>query len=180
MPAHESADTAPARQSREERLGAVLGALPRGTGGEPGSGRRALIERFIGLWLEHVPSDEIAARADEDLAGAALAHWQLADGAGPSPLRHHALNPAYERDGWQSSHTVLQLVGRDRPWLVSSLRGALLQAGHDVHLLVHPVFDVRRDADGRLLSVEGVSAVRGADGARRRDSRASGRWRWRR
>ena len=169
MLSHESADPVPAR-SREERLGAVLAALPRGTGGD----RRTLLERFIELWLDHVPVDELDERADDDLAGAALAHWRLADeaGAGPSasgaPV-HRVSDPVFERDGWQSPHTVLQVVSADRAWLVSSLRGAFLAAGHDVHLIVHPILGVRRGADGRLEELapdaDAVPGAAASDGA---------------
>ena len=170
MPVHEPTHASVSRSNREERLDAVLGALPRASGGGQGDGaRRALLERFVTLWLEHLPDDELAERADDDLAGAALAHWRLADDtASAETVRRHVLNPVYERDGWQSSHTVLQLVCGDRAWLVSSLRGALLHAGHDVHLLVHPVLRVERDADGRLLSIdphEGGGADGSADAA---------------
>jgi len=150
MLSHEPPGPVPAR-NREERLAAVLAALPRGTGGE----RRPLLERFIELWLDHAPSDELDGRADDDIAGAALAHWRLADERDGSAPVHRVSDPVFERDGWQSPHTVLQVVSRDRPWLVSSLRGAFVAAGHDVHLIFHPILDVRRDASGRVIGIDG-------------------------
>ena len=153
MPPSEHSEPATAR-SREERLGAVLAALPRGTGGD----RRPLLERFIALWLEHLSYDDggVGSTADDDLAGAALAHWRLADERGGAPFARSVRNPAFELDGWHSSHTVLQLACPDRAWLVSSLRGALVADGHGVHTIIHPILALRRDTGGRIQSVEPV------------------------
>lgn len=156
MSQQEPAGNLPLR-SHEDSLAAILACLPRGAGGE----RRKLLEEFVGLWLNHAPSEVAAGQADDDTAGAALAHWDLADGpATADGPRYRIINPVYERDGWQSSHTILQLNGRDRPWLLSSLSSALERDGHGIHVVVHPVVAVTRSADGRIAALgESVSTA---------------------
>nr|WP_156256380.1 NAD-glutamate dehydrogenase [Sandarakinorhabdus oryzae] len=50
----------------------------------------------------------------------------------------------------------LAIIGEDRPFLVDSTAAAVTAAGIDIHRLLHPVIDVRRDGDGRLLEVIGA------------------------
>ncbi|WP_372915065.1 NAD-glutamate dehydrogenase [Sandarakinorhabdus sp.] len=49
----------------------------------------------------------------------------------------------------------LAIIGEDRPFLVDSTAAAVTAAGVDIHRLLHPIVDVRRDDDGRLLEVFG-------------------------
>ena len=60
-------------------------------------------------------------------------------------------NPDFEQHGWQSSHTVLEIVSEDMPFLVDSVTLELSRHGYGTQLVIHPVMRVLRDADGTLL-----------------------------
>ena len=62
-------------------------------------------------------------------------------------------NPSTEVDGWSNARTVIQIVTDDMPFLVDSVTGALVNAGIDIHLIVHPQLVVSRDAAGELEQV---------------------------
>jgi glutamate dehydrogenase len=62
-------------------------------------------------------------------------------------------NPTTEVDGWSNARTVIQVVTDDMPFLVDSVTGALVGAGIDIHLIVHPQLVVSRDAVGHLEGV---------------------------
>src|SRR5690606_11278475 len=62
-------------------------------------------------------------------------------------------NPVLRTHGWESPHTVLQVVNDDMPFLVDSVTMALADRGVKVHVLGHPVIQITRDRAGRLLSV---------------------------
>ena len=49
----------------------------------------------------------------------------------------------------------LVLVNDDMPFLVDSVAAAISARGLTIHRLLHPVVTARRDADGRLLALEG-------------------------
>ena len=51
----------------------------------------------------------------------------------------------------------LAIIGQDRPFLVDSTSAAITAAGLDIDRLLHPVIDVRRDADGVLVEVIGLA-----------------------
>ena len=59
---------------------------------------------------------------------------------------------------------MLAMIGDDRPFLVSSTSAAISAAGLDIERLLHPVVDVRRDGDGRLVEVIGLVEVVGLAG----------------
>jgi glutamate dehydrogenase len=57
----------------------------------------------------------------------------------------------------QARRLRLAIIGEDRPFLVDSTASAVTAAGIDIHRLLHPIVDLRRDADGRLQSVEAAA-----------------------
>src|SRR5690606_25056241 len=71
--------------------------------------------------------------------------------AGTAKVR--LINPVLRTHGWESPHTVLQVVNDDMPFLVDSVTMALADRGVKVHVLGHPVIQITRDRAGRLLSV---------------------------
>jgi glutamate dehydrogenase len=62
-------------------------------------------------------------------------------------------NPRFEEHGWQSTHTVVEVVNNDMPFLVDSTRMEINRRGFGIHLMIHPVMQVRRDDEGKLLEV---------------------------
>ena len=52
--------------------------------------------------------------------------------------------------GWHSSRTVIEVVTDDMPFLVDSLTAELNYQGVTVHLVIHPIFSVTRNARGLL------------------------------
>ncbi len=105
-------------------------------------------------WLYRlVPAEDLAARDPADLAGAATSLWALLARRRRGEVSVRVFNPDPERDGWTSPHTVLELVSDDMPFIVDSVTMALSREGCGLHLVIHPVIRVRRDADGRLLNV---------------------------
>ena len=53
-------------------------------------------------------------------------------------------------NGWQSAHTVVQVVTDDMPFLVDSVRMVMTAMGLGIHLVIHPMLRVVRD-DGTYV-----------------------------
>jgi glutamate dehydrogenase len=62
-------------------------------------------------------------------------------------------DPDFEQHGWQSPHTVIEIVSDDMPFIVDSVTMDLGRKGYGIHLVIHPVMRIRRDADGHILEV---------------------------
>lgn len=99
-----------------------------------------LLNHFIAIYFGNVSLEDLKARSISDLAGMAISHWSL--------LRNNQLlkenrreikifNPREKEDGWQSGHTVIQLITQDTPFLVDSLGIALSRLGFNIHLIIH-------------------------------------------
>src|SRR5580698_3383410 len=63
---------------------------------------------FIRQFYRWVPPEDLAGRSAQDLYGAALTHWRLAQLRRPGSAAIRVYNPAVEHDGWQSLHTVIE------------------------------------------------------------------------
>jgi glutamate dehydrogenase len=108
------------------------------------------VERFVRAYYADAAPEDLG---ELDLYGAALAQWQLLQRRRPGELKVHAYTPSYEEHGWQSPHSVVEIVTDDMPFLVDSVSMALTRRGSAIHVFVHPIVRVRRDDEGRLLEL---------------------------
>jgi len=79
--------------------------------------------------------------------------WNLGQERKPGTLKMRLFNPSPVTDGWTVDHTVLEIVNDDMPFLVDSVTGALQRRGLTIHLVIHPVLQVSRNPQGKLLNV---------------------------
>jgi glutamate dehydrogenase len=108
------------------------------------------VEQFLRTYYRHVATEDLLARAPEDLLGAAMAHRELAKDRPVGTAKVEVFNPEVEEQGWTSGHTVVQIVTDDMPFLVDSVSAELQRMERSVHLVVHPTMRVRRNAAGEL------------------------------
>jgi glutamate dehydrogenase len=113
----------------------------------------AKLETFVRLYYDAVASADLLERGVLDLYGAALAHWNLAHQRTPGTAKVRVYTPQLEEHGWQSAHTVVEIVNDDMPFLVDSVSMELNRLDSAVHLIIHPVLKVRRDEAGALVEV---------------------------
>src|SRR5437588_9367127 len=112
-----------------------------------------LIDEFARLYYAEVDPEELAARAPLDLKGAAAAHLAFGRKFSVGKAKIRAYNPVFEQHGWQSTHTAIEIVNDDMPFLVDSVTMEVNRKGLTLHLLIHPVLRVARAAGGELLSI---------------------------
>ena len=129
---------------------AVLAARRRGGGG-PASGTAA---SFVRQYYRHVVLEDLAARGDVDVYGAAVSHYRLALQRPQGTATVQAFTPTVAEHGWSAEgHTVVEVVTDDMSFLVDSVTMELTRQGRAVHLVVHPQLLVRRDITGALVEV---------------------------
>src|SRR5215218_7767856 len=112
-----------------------------------------LAEAFTRQLYRWVASEDIAERDPLDLYGLAVGHFNFARERAPGTPKVRAYNPRFEEHGWQSTHTAVEIVTDDMPFLIDSVSMELNRRGCGVHLIIHPVLTVRRDAAGRLVEI---------------------------
>jgi glutamate dehydrogenase len=134
---------------RAERLGEVVALAHERLQAD----RRVAFDTFAAQCFGQFDVDDLAERRVEDLAGALLSHWQFGAQRHPGHAKVRAMSPTVADDGWASRHTVVQIVNDDMPFLVDSTTVDINLQGLTIHLVVHPVFAVQRDAKGALVSL---------------------------
>ncbi|HSK84821.1 MAG TPA: NAD-glutamate dehydrogenase [Rubrobacter sp.] len=112
-----------------------------------------LVEEFARQYYGWVDAADLEDRSPIDAYGAALSHWSFARRREPGEWKIRIYNPHFEEHGWQSTHTVIEMVNDDMPFLVDSTRMEINRQGYAIHMILHPVMNVRRDEEGRLLEV---------------------------
>src|SRR5215211_5926676 len=111
------------------------------------------VEAFARQYYGRVDAADLEDRSPIDAYGAALCHWSFAGRREPGEWKIRVYNPHFEEHGWQSTHTVVEMVNDDMPFLVDSTRMEINRQGYAIHMILHPVMNVRRDEEGRLLEV---------------------------
>lgn len=107
---------------------------------------------FTNVYYRNISADEWLARSVDDVYGATLSMWQLLQQRTAHKTHIRVFNPDYENHGWQSSHTIIELVTDDKPFLVDSVRMELNQRQMAIHAIHYAVVPVERDKTGRLKS----------------------------
>ncbi|HIF18260.1 MAG TPA: NAD-glutamate dehydrogenase [Cycloclasticus sp.] len=113
-----------------------------------------VINGFIQKYYRDIALEDLVERELEDLYGAAIAHWNLAQSRPDNLPEINVYNPDFETHGWQSPYSVIEIVTEDRPFLLNSLTMNLNQSGLTCHLVVHPVLEISRDKAGVLTTLK--------------------------
>ena len=111
------------------------------------------VEEFVRQYYGWVIPEDLNGRSPVDVYGAAVAHWNFARQRKPGMAKLRVYNPRFEEHGWQTTHTVVEMVNDDMPFLVDSTRMEISRQGYGIHLMIHPMIKVRRDPEGRLVEV---------------------------
>ena len=115
-----------------------------------GSRQSCLFARQL---LRRVPTVELDSVEPVEHAALARGFFEFARQRLPDQVKFRIYTPEQERHGWESSHSVIEIVNDDMPFLVDSVVLALSELGLSAHLIIHPVMRVRRDAGGHLLEI---------------------------
>lgn len=121
----------------------------RGSGGPPEEPEA--LRALLAAYFRHVDTEDLADRSEVDIYGSYASHHHLAEERPTGTARVRVYTPTVAEHGWSAGrHSVVEVVVDDMPFLVDSLTMELARQLRDVHLVLHPTFDVERDAQGRL------------------------------
>jgi glutamate dehydrogenase len=148
-------------QEEQEWLGAKLMAVREIVADRLGEPERKEFLSALDLIYANASADEIVGTDPEQLYTAALSLWKFCANrkAGSPIIRFY--NPSMSEHGWESPHSVLEVVNDDMPFLVDSLAAFLTERGIGIHTLQHPVMTLERNTGGKLIGLRDPGA-RGA------------------
>ena len=131
----------------------LMDQILRFVGGRIERARAAQVEAFVRQFYANVPVADIAQDPPEDLFCAALSLWQFAHKRQPGIAKVRVFNPHQDEHGWRSTHTIVEIVNDDMPFLVDSVTAELARQDLSVHLVVHPIMHIARDAAGQMTEI---------------------------
>ncbi len=142
---------------QRERIDAVLALAAKRL--QPA--QRSQVEAFARGYFHRLDADDLLSSTPEDLLGALLAHWQFGATRQPGQTLVRVQSPTVADNGWASRHSVIDIVNDDMPFLVDTTTMEINRQGLTLHLIVHPIFAVERDAHGKLTALRPGSEAKG-------------------
>ncbi|MCX4666839.1 NAD-glutamate dehydrogenase [Streptomyces sp. NBC_01381] len=133
--------------------GRLPNGAPTGSKGDEATPDQDTVLAFLQRYYLHTAPEDLEDRDPVDVFGAAFSHYRLAENRpqGTANVRVHT--PTVEENGWQCSHSVVEVVTDDMPFLVDSVTNELSRQGRGIHVVIHPQVVVRRDLTGKLLEI---------------------------
>lgn len=131
-------------------IDAVVKKIQQKMSGEQGQ----FCSEFIRQFYSTVALEDLYEWDIDDLYGAAINFWSLIQNRAPNETKIRIYNPDYERHGWQTTHTVVEIITDDMPFLVDSLRMVINRLGVVSHLIMHMGnLRVKRGKDNHLTAL---------------------------
>lgn len=113
--------------------------------------------KFTHQFYSTVALEDLREWTVDDLYGAAVNFWSLIQQRSPDETKIRIYNSDFERHGWQTTHTVVEIICKDMPFLVDSIRMVINRLSLSSHLIIQ-VGGLRiiRNAQGEVTNVLGA------------------------
>lgn len=113
-----------------------------------------LIKEFLDQYYLGVSPYDLRERNIEELYGALLSQWHFIYQRKPGESKVRVYNPMLEEHGWQPTHTIIEIVHENKPFLLDSIRLALNKLDLNVRLIIHAEgVRFERDSAGKIMHV---------------------------
>jgi len=113
---------------------------------------QSLLRTLVGPLFEKANPELLNELGDDGLLAVALGALSFIQRKQPEEVKVRVYDPSLQTDGWEA-YTVLELTLKDRPFIVDSVRAELQRQGFELRHSLHPVFRLRRSADGELIAL---------------------------
>ena len=113
---------------------------------------------FVNEFYKNASPEDLSLRPDE-LYAIAVSNWKFISEYNQTGSKIRIFNPTLEEHGWISSHTIIQILTTDMPFLIDSITSNLLEDGNTLHMIMHPVLKTSRDAKGKMVAKGGKKTV---------------------
>lgn len=115
------------------------------------------LERFIRLFYGNLSLEDLQAYSVENLYGLACCQWQLMRSRVVGIPKLRVYNPSLEKDGWSSSHTIIELCTDDMPFLIDSMHMEITRLGLTIHQMIFAGGIQCLRAEGEIADIQPFS-----------------------
>lgn len=119
-----------------------------------------LLCAFAQRYFISCAAEDLKERSIQSLYGILLSHWKFIYQRSRGEAKVQIFNPEKGKDGWQSTHTIIEISHDDIPFLVDSARMAINRYGYQIHFIIHfGGFKVKRDSQNRITAIISSSSA---------------------
>jgi glutamate dehydrogenase len=111
------------------------------------------LRQFAAAYLRRLSGDAAEQTSPEELFAEVAGVFDFAAGRGEHPIVVRAFNPTAAEHGYERPGSVLETASEDLPFLVDSVREAIIADGLMVQRALHPVIGLERDGEGHITEV---------------------------
>jgi len=111
--------------------------------------------------FRRVPVEDLASEAPRALSAIVTGQLDFLKKRLPGEVLIRVFNPTLESHGWESPHTIVEMVNDDAPFLVDSVSLAFSEMDIGVHLIIHPVIRAGRSKAGVLKTIYSKKEAKG-------------------
>ncbi|MDD9194701.1 NAD-glutamate dehydrogenase [Aliivibrio sp. S3MY1] len=115
--------------------------------------QQSLVTQLAQRLFANIDDDDLQQRNESDMYGATLSLWNHLSDVNLFDISVRVFNPKLSQDGWQSTHTVVEIVTPDSPFLVDSVKMALTRLDMTSHFMLHGPHCFTRDESGEIISI---------------------------
>ena len=120
-------------------------------------GSRKQINLFLRQYFRNVPYEDLSGRSPTIMGQAALAHLELAKSKRKKESLLRIFNPTVKEHGYESAYTIIEMVNDNMPFLVDSVSAAITRQNLGIHITIHPIMRIQRDAKHKIQDVIPIS-----------------------
>ncbi|SJL83101.1 NAD-glutamate dehydrogenase [Vibrio palustris] len=115
--------------------------------------QQPLVTQLAQHLFSNISQDDLVARNESDLYGAIVSLWHHINEKPSDSLSVRVFNPTISRQGWQSTHTIIEVVVPDSPFLVDSVKMTLSRLDLTSHLMLNGPTQIARKKDYSVTSI---------------------------
>lgn len=112
-----------------------------------------LVSQFTNLLYNNISTMDLSDRNESDMYGATLSLWSSLNQHKDNHPIINVFNPSVSKHGWKSSHTIIEVIVNDMPFLVDSIRIALNRLGLSPHLILNSPLKIVRDENNEIIDI---------------------------
>lgn len=138
----------------EEGKDAIINAVISKSPHRKGDGQHDIFVEFVNQFYQTVALEDLAGLSVDDLYALAINFLTLLHQRAPKETKIRIYNPDFERHGWQTTHTVVEIIGEDMPFLVDTVRMVFTRMHIASHLIIHMGrLCVERDSENNAIAI---------------------------
>jgi glutamate dehydrogenase len=111
------------------------------------------LKAFAAAYVRRLGSETAREQTAEAMYAEVTGAFDFADARGERPIAVRAFSPTLAEHGYEPPGSVLETSTEDLPFLLDSVRAALLAEAGRIHRVEHPILGVERDRDGHITAV---------------------------